>query len=477
VQRPGKHSENGFKKSFAKDRAEILARLNGPNASEEFDLVLVGAGIHSSGVAGTLAASAASPQQMKRVLIIDEAPHAISTFYGKSFRINSPEFDNVSTNLLPSAIVQLRDFNAGAGTVEAADLALVGLINLKASGAQVLLDTPVQRLRPLENQNVEITISQNSGDLSFNTRAAGAAIGIGAPSMRGFKDPATREHVTREIQRTRQSENLQDGVYWYSDLLQAITRNVTTSGPSAMRFFQGKDVIIVGPGHSGFISAEPFLGELNVPGTNGKLPRMASSVKLVGLKAENQRQFELLVYPKSGNVHFRHAIVQRYSLRGIGQALNDRYLTCAEGRVPTIRPLPNGRQQVVVSNNGVEEIREADVVILATGHESQSTLQSLLGHENLFSEIGPTNPAQLQVVYGGVQRRRVSIEAVGRQLVTYENGRGKPSRIFVFGGAADLPREPEALAQTLTGNPVSINYLGPKDAAVADQFKEWMDWR
>jgi hypothetical protein len=464
---------------FQRDRESILGMLSyndALNPTLSIKTVIVGAGIHASGLAGELATLAPNRKAMEGVLIIDEAPNAISTFYGKSFRINSPEFASASSNEIPSALVQLKEFQAGAGIVEASDLALVGLINLYASGAKVLLATSVTSIRP-SGSGASVTIQANQRDIVVRADSVGIATGAGGPSFKHFTDPTVRTTVETETARTSKSTALSNGVYWYADFLRIWSQRATALGAQVSSEVAGKDVIIVGPGHSGFISAEPFMGEISAPNDGGIVPRSAKSVQLVGIKVSSVAEFTQSITPKSGTPEFKQSIINRYLSRGIGAAIEDGYIRFVGGRVNRVEKLANGRTRLTTADG---KVMEGDIIILSTGHQVQTEMEALLGQRQVFQP--PQGTGQyLEVQYGAVQRagsgQPTQIEAVSRRLQTMDAaGNTRPTRIVVFGAAADLPKEPQALAQTITGNPVSINYLAPKDTAVAREFANWLGW-
>ncbi len=448
---------------------EVVARIQRHNTSEsEFDAIIVGAGYHSAVLASILSAMAPTPQAMQRILIVDQAPVAVSAFYGQNFRVNSPELPNgQSTNPLTGGLVELNDFAAREGTVEADDFALPPMIDLLASGAPIALNVAASQLRPGETSGESVSLRVNDRNLGVkNFKVIAAATGLGIPNITSL-DPSSQQLAEREMRSNANRAKLENGIYWYPDAMRILAYEGQQSNIQPGLSVAGKHILIIGGGHSGFISAEQFLGSM-VTADGRPMPKTAASVTLIGNPATSSQQFAASVRPKVGTPQFQESIVRRYVDFGIGEAIDSGNLRMIGGRGTRITPAGISRYRVSSADADMNVLRqhEADIVILATGHDSEATVQALVG-------ANPSKPANLELVVGTVFRNRAtSTEPIARQLMLDPSavpaGSAPTRQVYIFGPGANLPNSPEAASRSITGVPVSVNYSEPRTVSFAD---------
>lgn len=448
---------------FRNDSRSVSSRIS----AEQYRVVLIGAGIHNSIVASTIVSK--TGKKANDILIVERANEVLTTFWGKHFRINSPELENgVTANAFPNAPFQLGRILPNERSATASDLALVAMMNYKAAGVHFLLETNVEYVNPNTGEIRLAPKDNGASQMIIRPKMAGIAIGLSNPIT------SWEPRLDGYFARTQKYDRFHNGVYHQRDFLSLFGDSLYTRGmQSVTEMLRGKRVLIIGNQHGAFISAEPLLGRL--PDQDGALiPRTIQSLQILGLKPQNRAEFLEYVRPGGDSVDSTKAALfqERYEKYGFAQEVGQ-FIKPLPYRASSVEWAEWGTPKVNYKDaNGQQHSIEADIVIVSTGYDARKPLNSMFG--------SPVNGIFYPVELGNEFALRVVSVKTGEH---FEYGRGQVDdtldvafegttkgssnfKVYVYGAGAGLPISQKELEKSFTGSPDSINILGPKSAHV-----------
>lgn len=407
---------------------ELYYRTNPEKA--QVDTVVVGDGVH-----GSIFSSAAAEKAARPSLLVIEAGDVVSRVFGKmrgTFDLNSRELPDRSTNRYPASPVAMKDLTP-AEFVSSLSMAAM------ATSAQYSSAVPVL----FNNKVVDVVDSWSLGDSREKPRylvrtSAGLAIrankvvyatGLGDPVV-PLKDPASKAFLTEEMQKTdTRSAELNDVMN--VDDFHAVVSRAKELGLDLGPKIKGKTHLVLGQGDGGKITIEEIL----------KLDPEAKII-WVGQKAKTPDEYKASTWER----YFRIASKIGTQIQTVGD-----YASTVERRV-------DGR--FVVTCEKIQAIVEGDMIYLATGYAKSypQTLNNLKGPRSLESSQWATQKI-LSPLENGQERT-----AIGVRLMTNPTDR---QDLFVVGPGAGQLATSKELEASVTENPVSIEVLGPRTAAMA----------
>lgn len=418
---------NRTSRQLSENSLKLTQKLNIDPASGAVDTLFVGGGLHGSIFSSSAAALYENPS-----LMVVEATSTVSSVFGPlrgTFRINSREEANRSANYYPSSPLAMRDLTK--------DMFATSLhMAILATAAQDTSNVPV-----LFNQKIVRLIDRAGSGAAYRYLAitdTGLAIpankivfGTGLGQFRNpFKDRESTEIVESEIQNFDAFEQNLKGVMTGDQFL-TIFGNRKRKSHDFQAETKGKMIVVVGPDDGGKIVNEALTSKL-----------FSSDLKIgwVGQKASTGEGYRESTW-------FRYFDLGNY----IGTTISP-----VPSHANWIKRLPDGRYQVYCGET--DSLIVADHVILATGYKENYSpvVQTLItdGKEHAISKV-PVLPADPELAKAG---------AIGVQLAI--SGL-PPQDIYVAGPAAGQLATESALKDSMTGNPVSVEVLGPRTALLA----------
>lgn len=393
------------------------------------DVLVVGAGIHSAIFNHCL--GKARPDV--KLVCVESSAGVAKTFWaaGQMFRLNSPELETLSSNILPQAPVQLKQLT-GDRFAHAEMIGDVALFAQVASPATFLLRSKVKAI-DMEGDLVKTTL--DSG-ITFHSKAVVVATGLGTPRW------PTQDAVSLEILKTESDRQFPLGgdvpdVQYFDSALHRAKADLTGSF-KPLDAYRDKKVCVVGAGDGANVWVEFMLGKAPAPAYGGDADsRISGKLLWIGQKATDLESFR-----GSNKKRYHESFVSIYaeerlenvparleSIRAAGEGAPGKYaLTCSDGKT-----------------------YHADKVILATGYQNRAAeLVQSLGADVSFEPItGPTP--------------EWGMTNIARQATAG----GKAHPIYLAGaGAAPLATDAE-LAKSFTMNSVSINVLASRTESLA----------
>jgi hypothetical protein len=409
----------------SRSRALRTAIQAGRPEAKQFDVVIVGGGIHGSVVASSL------PAHLK-VLVVEEHPQVLGYFrsFGRSFRINSPELPQGSANYLPNGRVQLRDLSPNRRFAEAEDLGNAAGLNLYASAAEVLTGTRVTKIHAEGAGPARLELA---GVGEIESQAVVVATGLGSPKI-AIKNPEAATLLRLGSEAADGFPVREAPAVMIFDQAMARAHQAKRAGIGFQTLYQGDEVAVVGGGDSANVIVEALTGG---PGGPAKIHWYRQ-------KAANAAEF-------------REANAERYHESVSGLFDRPDLLAPVPEYVEGVRQVTvNGKVRFEVTHllpNGETETRLVDKILLATGYESG--VADLLGAAGELRQVrGPAS---------GIGSNTV----LGQQFV----GEDGPLAVFVAGPAAGAMATAEELARTITKNQVSINVTAPRSAGLAERLR------
>lgn len=406
-----------------------------------YDTVVIGAGLHAS----IFMATAAKQGRASSTLVV-EATDVISTVFGKMdgmFRINSAE----QANTFYGSPIQQRDLTTQRFATSL-DLGVLGSIAAYSSNVPILFNNPVRSVQDLKWSGQpgqgRYKIETSNGIVIYADKVV-AAVGLGEISF-PFKDEATRGLCQHWLKQNYARPNEFQKIMTPDTLLSMLKNNVVNAKEQKQKFSlanetKGKTIAVVGSGDGGKITVEALMNKSPIPGSrNARSKIFADDVKVEWLGQSAKTPAE-----------YRKSTWKRYF--GIAEDIGQRVNTHS-GHVSSIQELPNGQIELTYAE-GNKVV--ADYVVLATGYKN--LMPTLM--KNLNGSA--VDPASVQL-----EPLKRDGTAIGAQVKVV----GGPSQdIFVIGPAAGAIKTKEELAASLTGNPVSVENLGPGSAAMVEVTK------
>ena len=419
---------------------ELEKRLRTAQGPSVYNTVVVGGGLHGS----IFAATAGQKGRGDNVLVI-EASNVVSNVFGKmdgTFRINSP----AQANTFPGSPIQQKDI-ASKPYATSLDLGTLATTAAYSSRADILFENPVVAITDMhwaqsKNDSPRYRVQTATGVVVYANELV-LAPGLGKVSF-PFKDAATIDLVEKAFAKNLESPNEYQPIMTVDTFLGMVKNNVVGAREQKAKFSleaetHGKSIAVIGSGDGGKIAVEaltnrgPIPGNLNSSGK--KVFADDLTVHWVGQSAKTPTEY-------------KNSTWKRYF--PIAKDIGGKIQTY-DGYLQTIRQLPNGRFEIIYGDGARLEV---DNIILATGYKN--LVPSLMS--NLNGElIEAANITMEPVVRNGT--------AIGSRVVVKD---GPQQDVYVIGPGAGPIKTKEELSASRTGNPVSVENLGPGSSAMVE---------
>lgn len=422
-------------KAQSDDTRTALRARSQASVKTIYDVVVVGAGIHSAIFNATVTKS--YPEA--RVLTIEASDTLVKVFNGcgPMFRINSPELGTATANLISDAPVQLAQLtDAKFATAEM--LGHVALFALYNSSTGFLLDTRVEAIEPAGD-----TYALRLGDgLLVHARHVVVATGLGAPDLK-TDDRATYQIVKDETSAACTIGETVPDIQFFDDAVHKAKLTLDL-GLSPLEAYSGKRVMVVGAGDAGNVWVEFLLGKAPAE-VYSRQKKSADPAKTIWL---GQKSLDIDDFKKANKPRYHEPLKDLYA---------DDRIEMTPAKLATIRyaageDAKKGRFAVTASSGDRTETFFADKLILATGYK------------NLAPQLVSRCGAEPQLVpFKG------SAEGIGEStaLALQVRTSAGPQRVWIIGPAAAPLASDDELKATITKNHHSINVLGPRSAGLA----------
>lgn len=415
---------------FTREVQETLRQAEKEKFQPDFDLVVVGGGVHS----GILTRRLAGLSPEAKIAVVEAGPKLGRVFAqaGAVFRINSPETEKGSTNVLPGAPIQLREMTSQ----KFAKAELLGEAVYLCHATSFAL--PVLKTKALSMQEVsggvQVRLSQGG---AVRARAVVLATGLGVPRLPS-KDPGTLKLI-REYQGQKIGLGDAPDLEFFDGALRRAAA-ASEHGVQPLTAYKGKRVAVVGAGDGANVWVEFLLGK--APGfcyAGDPSPRIGSELLWINQKAETHADFVARNKPRY------HKTFESLYAEGSFQAVPHRLGAIRKASDPS-----QGKFELEMADGSTQV---ADKVILCTGYKNLAPwLAQGLDPQAQFEPFSSTDPGPSTLV--------------ARQ---YRGQKSYP--VYLIGaGAAPLATEQE-LKESATMNSVSINVLAPRSYRFAKSLE------
>lgn len=400
-----------------------------------YPVVVVGAGLHTS----IFSTQAARIGKASSVLAI-ETGSRVSKVFGDlagSFRINSSERENRSSNIFPGSPLQMKDFTTQTFP-NSVHMGLMGSVAQRASQVPVLLNNTVLAIQDLKSAGEPgpgrylITTSQG---LSIYADKVVLSTGLGAPSTKVL-DPSFQSLLSKYTNEHREDPRKILPVMMVDSFLRTIALNEVGPAVRALKEIKNKSIAVIGAGDGARIAVEAIMKDMHP----------SVRVLWLGQKAETPEQYKATTWERYYDIASE-----------MGKRIQGGFI----GHVSAGRLLENGKVELTY---GEGKQVNADYVINATGYDNVIP--------QLVSQL--SKPAESQVlVYEPIQEKIPELTSrttvIGKRLEV-EDLPGQ--EIYIIGPAGGPFATPKELLMTATENPVSIEVLGPRTRTMADYLLE-----
>ncbi|MBO9666498.1 MAG: hypothetical protein J7501_06750 [Bdellovibrio sp.] len=401
--------------------------------ARQVDTLVVGDGIH-----GAIFASASAQKTANPSLLIVESGKAVSSIWSTmegEFKINSPELRDQTQGLRSANRFPFSPLKMNALTAN--EFANSRDMSTLATGTQYSSDVPVlfgHRVTAITDlwkdaatgAGYHYKVELSSG-LIFETNKIIDATGLGDLKLT-FKDEASRSLVMNEVKNIRRDEDEMSGIMTSDDFLR-VTRNRRLNKKNFVSETENMNFVVIAPGDGGKIAVEKILSEDFAASAN---------ITWIAQKAETPDAFRASYFRRY------HTVIPDQ----IGQRIHPIPEYAAR-----IERLDNGTYNVI-TDSGV--VVNSPHVIIATGYENHFT-------KLLTGMSSNESPLSSQQIFAPVTANGRPT-AIGVRMV---NGAGVPQNIYRVGVAAGSLATPEELKVAITHNPVAVEVLGPRTAAMA----------
>lgn len=400
-----------------------------------YPVVVVGAGLHTS----IFSTEAARIGKASSVLAI-ETGSRVSKVFGDlagSFRINSSERENRSSNVFPGSPLQMKDFTTQTFP-NSVHMGLMGSVAQRASQVPVLLNNTVLAIQDLKSAGEQgpgrylITTSQG---LTIYADKVVLSTGLGTPSTKVL-DPSFQTLLSKYTNEHREDPRKILPVMMVDSFLRTIALNEVGPAVRALKEIKNKSIAVIGAGDGARIAVEAIIKDMHP----------SVRVLWLGQKAETPEQYKATTWERYYDI-----------APEMGKRIQGGFI----GHVSAGRLLENGKVELTY---GEGKQVNADYVINATGYDN------VIPH--LVSQL--SKPAESQVlVYEPIQEKIPELTSrttvIGKRLEV-EDLPGQ--EIYIIGPAGGPFATPKELLMTATENPVSIEVLGPRTRTMADYLLE-----
>ncbi len=473
-------------RKFRNDTNAFHASLRGGTgavaANEAPRVFIAGAGFHGTSIARLISERAARiPLRDRRFagpVVFEESSVPFNNFYRHLYRLNSPQVGNnvaFPPNQMPGGVFQLSDIYPEIFVgLQAHEVGQIGILNLFASGARVVLDTRVRALPrqhdlDFQRDHLEIELTQDGSVHSIELRSRGEnrdavafTTGLGEPRAAvGFspRSLGPERLFFNSVGVLQLNERrLQGSILFSNDWTRA-----SFARPEVIsRWLAAKPrtIVISGNRHSALVAAEVFTGAqhpLQAKGEPAVLVPPQTQIFLSGFDTSRGVDSFLASIQPGGNERVGVSaglFPFRYGLHGLPEAISSGVLRGVGGRTSSIRRNASSRRLIVSLSNG--DIIEADLVILAHGQDRERV-------PTLAAPSPGDIPLQLTPVLRQIPRLGDGDRAIATNLT---QGWRDASPFFLVGPAANIPPHPGDLAASRTQSPDSFEYTNPYVEAV-----------
>jgi len=445
-----------------RQRSALLEKRIG-DLRTEYDVVIVGAGIH-----GTIALQSLLRQKPNlKILVIEESDTAAATFRypNNTFRINSsnrasgedalPLPGRGNINELPQLPIQVSDLTAvkypTAGDLGSAVVAGLYAASI-SSKVDVLFTSNVTKIAEnafTQARPAKFDISgkfKTNSPFTVSTRSLILASGLGTPRV----PDSVLESITPEMLRTRNALTSPPKVMTFESIMRILGQS---SNPREL--LSGKKVAVVGTGDSANVLIEFFLGYAAEAGYGVSNAQIAPPAKILWVGQSRETCEDFIADARS-----------RYAQIGTGfrssDPNGDPLIDATPNKLVSLKQRDRDGRLVLSLEDSSAKL-DADYVILATGFEGQ--LYKLFDRQYDVSGISigerPYNDKDLinnffSTVTGRTETTGNRNTDIAKEAFTYIGGKEtEGSGIYVLGPAAGpLAKESELFG--IIQNTVSI---------------------
>lgn len=433
-----------------KEGLELERYLKEHPYGSQFDIVIVGGGIHGSIL--SLAARLQHPQA--RILVL-EAGDKVSRVFGNlagTFDINSRENDQGTENHFPNSPIQMKDIT-DKEFANSAHMAFLATSSLRSSGVPILFNNMVQKVSKISDQGHRETYKiHTSSGLSLTTRSIFFATGLGSPSAKLSEESL---QLLNQISEKGLAQGHVTPVMYTDHFLKLMAKKNIRE---AFKETKGaRRIAVIGSGDGGNITNEMIFG-LCKDCVQSQSVDENLEVYWVGQKAKDAEEF------KKSN--------------------DERYHNLADSFGSHLRPVPHYLEDFKVRDDGIVELAlkdldanlEVDHVIFASGYKPRyrDIIKNLYGTDHSLSADEVLYKPVLYPVFND------NPSPIGAQV--HLSGQNQAEQIFIAGPSFVVDRAVEidipewVLEASSTGNAVSVDVLGRGTAALPKAVFEETDF-
>lgn len=397
-----------------------------------YPVVVVGAGLHTS----IFSTQAAHIGKASSVLAIETGTRVSKVFgdLAGSFRINSSERGDSSSNVFPGAPLQMKEFTTQKFP-NSVHMGLLGSVAQRASQVAVLFNNTVLSIQDLSSAGIKAPgryLIITSQGLRVYANKIVLSTGLGAPSTKVL-DPSFRTLLDKYTNEHQENPRKILPVMMVDSFLRTIALNEQGPAVQALKEIKNKSIAVIGAGDGARIAVEAIMKDMHP----------SVRVLWMGQKAQTPDQYKATTWERY------HDIASE-----MGKRIQGGFI----GHVSAGRVLSNGKIELTYGEN--QQQVGADYVINATGYDNVIP--------QLVSQL--SKPAEAQVlIYEPVQEKIPELTSrktvIGKRLEV-EDLPGQ--EIYVIGPAGGAFATAKELLMTYTENPVSIEVLGPRTRTMAD---------
>ncbi len=449
----------------------LSKKLLAQSKVEKYDLVIVGAGVH-----GVIAAQTALKKNSNyKILVIDSSDTAGSNFrYATDvFNINSsnrasgedrlPLPGEGNINELPNLPIQVSDLSAvkypTAGDLGGALVTGLYSATLKYPNIDVLFSSQVKDFKYARGE-FRSQVKVPGGEVKIKSSRLSIATGVGTPRLP--EQVAKDLRKDRSLIKTNKIEKALPRVITFENFIRALSQS---SDPK--KYIADKNISVVGVGDSANVTIEFMLGYAvdNAYGISNAQTLGPKNIYWIGQDRESCEEFI-------------EDIRSRYAPIGTG------FRSSSENVEAIIKPISNrlasvkakGKKKVIATLEEepfpIDDI-ESDVIVLATGYESQvaKLIQGLipdLDESDLNLPINEFYEKYTSFQMGTTKVSDGQDTRIGRVVKVNRATNQKPMAVINGPAAGKLPQDDELVG--IVQNSVSIFNNAPRTEASTKQL-------
>lgn len=435
-------------------------------AAQVYDHVVIGAGIHDQILANTVALK----NPAVKGLTISDGDGIADNFAlaGDVFRINStnrptkagvvPQPGRGNLNEFPNGPIQVPDIDPNKFPPARA-LSDAATINRATADQDILFRNRVTDVVEKKKSNpeskdwparyrVEVTNGEGKKNYIYTDRVV-SSTGLGTPDI-PVRTPAGRKLVADEFQALENKLDADVGLLSFEN---AIRRANAAASP--FEAYRGKDIAVVGSGDSGKVFLEFLLGFAPPAAYKGDVAQLGrfKSIDWVGQSLQDCKDYITKTRTRYADIA---GGIKSGNVVGVPERLVD------------VEKLPSGRYRLTYEDktSGVRRTAEKDVVVFATGFDSQnfSVFRNVVSKDSKGVPLSARNPLEASDRAPQILDKVPGIEgkkAIARQVEDQD--------IFLVGPAAGRIVD-EGEQAGVTENVASIFATGQRTAKLGDRL-------